>query len=207
MFAESAGVPFVSVLVVLGAGNMIASGKVTFLSAFIASILGITLGSSFSYFLGFLGIRAGKKINSLWLGKHIKKKPYHESMVFKFLDRYGNFSIFLAQLFGTTRTFISFPAGALELNILRFLGYTALGGAIFSLVALLSSIILNTVLRIFFQLVHVLVQVSPIAWLGAAGGLLFFYWAWLHYRNFSFLKKNYHHKKGEAGSFPRRRRE
>ncbi|MGI6097464.1 MAG: hypothetical protein ACOYBM_05030 [Dethiobacteria bacterium] len=59
------------------------------------------------------------------------------------MDRYGNFSIFCAQLFGTTRTFISLPAGATKINLGHFIVYTTLGGILFSIVAISFSLVLT----------------------------------------------------------------
>ncbi len=165
MFAESAGVPFIAVLVFLTAGNMIASGEVSFVGAVLASTLGITLGSSFSYFLGYLGIKAGKKVTGIIFKREIKKVPYTETRAHRYLQRYGHFSIVAAQMVGTTRTFISFPAGAMEMNVLRFISYTTVGGLIFSFFYITGSLILNKFLRFLFQIISFLHSLSPWSWL------------------------------------------
>jgi membrane protein DedA with SNARE-associated domain len=53
----------------------------------------------------------------------------------------------MAQLWGFSRTFISFPAGAMHMNIYLFVIYTFLGGSIFSLLAILASIALTRTMR------------------------------------------------------------
>ncbi len=181
MFLESAGIPFVSALVVLTAGNMIAGGKISFISAFFASLIGIVLGSMFSYFLGFLGIRAGQKLNQKWFSGRIKKTPYHKTKIYRFMERYGDFSVLVAQLWGATRTFISFPAGALEMNPLRFMAYTTLGGALVSVVLIFSSILLNWALRLLFYLLGLLLELPWWLWLLIVGIALFWYWAYFYY--------------------------
>ena len=55
MFAESASVPFASLVVLFAAGTLILSGRVSFWAIFLASTLGITFGSIFSYMVGSLG--------------------------------------------------------------------------------------------------------------------------------------------------------
>jgi len=62
MFAESAGVPFASAIVLLTAGSMILGGNVSFWSIFWASTIGITLGSIVSYLIGMVGSVVGRKM-------------------------------------------------------------------------------------------------------------------------------------------------
>jgi membrane protein DedA with SNARE-associated domain len=62
MFAESAGVPFASSIVLLTAGSMILRGSVSFWSIFWASTIGITLGSVISYLIGMVGSVLGRKM-------------------------------------------------------------------------------------------------------------------------------------------------
>ena len=50
--------------------------------------------------------------------------------------KYGEISILFAQLFGPARTWISLPAGAMRLDIKRFILYTAIGGAIYCSIAI-----------------------------------------------------------------------
>ncbi len=164
MFAESAGIPFASALVILTAGQMIASGKISIVGAITASIVGITMGSLLSYILGLLGQKIGRVINITVFHKKIRQVPYQQSKLNNFFERYGNFSIFIAQLIGTTRTFISFPAGAMHMNIFLFLLYTTLGGAIFSVAAIGFSMILNQVMALVFRLLRELINMPLWIW-------------------------------------------
>jgi len=181
MFLESAGVPFISSLVLLTAGSMITSGKISFFSAFAASMGGIILGSLLSYSMGYFGVKAGKKIKENFSYKKIKKTPYHQTKIYNFMQHYGDFSIFVAQLWGATRTFISFPAGAFEMNIFRFLAYTTLGGCIFSLVILFSSLLLNFILRLLFRVINHLLQLPWWLWFLIVLLLMFWYWGYFIY--------------------------
>ncbi len=67
MFAESAGVPFASAVVLLTSGTMILRGTVSFWSILLASTVGITLGSIFSYALGLLGSMVGSAVRATYL--------------------------------------------------------------------------------------------------------------------------------------------
>ncbi len=165
MFAESAGVPFASSIVLLTAGSMILRGTSSFWTVFIASTLGITTGSIFSYMLGLMGsvvssaVKIGHSRGLRFSDNGTSIKPRSKTM--SFWDRYGNFSIFMAQLWGVTRTFISFPAGAMHMNIYLFIIYTFLGGAIFSLMTIGLSIILTSTMSLIILILKDLAELSP----------------------------------------------
>jgi len=165
MFAESAGIPFASALVILTAGKMIATGKISFPVAVIASSIGITAGSFLSYLIGAAGQKLGTAINTSLFSKKIKKVPFQKSRFEKFYNRYGKYSIFMGQLFGTTRTFISFPAGIMHMNVFLFLLYTALGGFVFSIAAVGSSMLLNQIIKLLVFIVRKLLHLPAWFWL------------------------------------------
>ncbi|MGM0653705.1 MAG: DedA family protein, partial [Bacillota bacterium] len=135
MFAESAGVPFASVIVLMTAGTMILRGSVSFWSLLIASTLGLTLGSVVSYILGLLGRMVGTAVRSGFSRLTTGPKRYtsnaNKPKLLQLWEKYGNFSIFMAQLWGVSRTFGSFPAGAMHMNFFFFIIYTFLGGTLF----------------------------------------------------------------------------
>jgi len=167
MFAESAGVPFASAIVLLTSGTMILRGTVSFWAIFISSTLGITLGSIFSYLLGLLGSVVGSKVKTNMFGQAVcrnapvKKNEGSGSRLIILWEKYGNFSIFMAQLWGVTRTFVSFPAGAMHMNFYIFIIYTFLGGAIFSLIAIGASIALTGTMGFTIKLLKQLASLSP----------------------------------------------
>ncbi len=164
MLAESAGVPFASALVILTSGQMIATGRVSIIEAIFSSTVGITAGSLLSYLIGNMGRRVGRVIGTTLFSRKIKKTPYQQTKFSYVFEKYGPFSIFLAQLWGTTRTFISFPAGAMQMNILLFLAYTALGGVIYSLLAIGFSILLHRFFSFFFRLLGEILQLPIWVW-------------------------------------------
>ncbi len=168
MFAESAGVPFASSVVILTSGGLIFSGKVSFWSVLLSSTIGITLGSMLSYSIGFFGCNIGRFLRKNFFKKFVdrepNKKPIHRSKVYLLWERYGSFSVFMGQLWGVTRTFISFPAGAMHMNIMLFILYTALGGALFSLLAIGFSIFLTGALRLIVRYSSYLIGLSPWIW-------------------------------------------
>ncbi len=167
MFAESAGVPFASAIVLLTSGTMILRGTVPFWSIFLASTIGITLGSIFSYIIGLLGSMVGKKVRAnlanfrYMNAKNDTGDKVSNSRLMMLWDRYGNFSIFMAQLWGFSRTFISFPAGAMHMNFYIFIVYTFLGGAIFSLAAIALSIALTSTMGLTIKALRFVADLSP----------------------------------------------
>lgn len=147
MFAESIGIPFASSFFVATAGHLVASGKISALESVAISTSGIALGSSVSYGLGYCSKRIGQDIyTKLFPRKCEFNGGGQSSRVTVFIQKYGLLSVFLAQLFGFTRTFISFPAGVMGLHFGKFLLYTALGGALFSCLLLGGSVILRNLM-------------------------------------------------------------
>ena len=169
MFAESAGVPFASSIVFLTAGTLILRGSCTFWSIFISSTIGITMGSMLSYSLGLLGSMVGNAVK-LYFNNHnyldnnpgTEKQPARgPSKLLKLWQKYGNFSIFMGQLWGFSRTFISYPAGAMHMNFYLFLIYTFLGGALFSLLTIGASIILTGTMSFMLRSLKTVFDFSP----------------------------------------------
>jgi len=110
----------------LTAGPMIIAGKTTFPEAVIFATIGLTLGSIVSYYAGYYGIDIGHKL----LGR--KRQGQHRGgKAVVFIKRYGDVGILFAQLFGPARTWISMPAGALKMDIRKFILFTAIGGSIY----------------------------------------------------------------------------
>jgi membrane protein DedA with SNARE-associated domain len=130
MFFESLGIPFASAVVALTSGTLIAAGKTTFLEALLISTAGLTLGSMVSYYIGFLGGSVGR----FFSGSCLREK--NNNRYFKYYARWGELTVLVAQLFGTTRTWISLPAGAMKMRLRKFIVYTAIGGAIYCALAI-----------------------------------------------------------------------
>lgn len=120
MFLEGLGMPLGGLVVVAGSAPLVNSGAATYPLIILVSAIGGTLGSITSYTLGYLfggAIRIARK------GKLLS----HEEKLNEFLKKFGDKAIFFAQLFGTTRSFISFPAGLTRFNLKHFLLGTFLG--------------------------------------------------------------------------------
>ncbi len=164
MFAESLGIPTASVVLELTAGPLIIAGKTTFIEAVIFATAGLTLGSVVSYYMGYFGADLGKKL----LNRGGKKAKQQQSRFTDFLKKRGDISILFAQLFGTARTWISIPAGAIKMDIRRFTIYTAIGGAVYCSLAIGFSLALTSLFRLFYMKLVQMIR-SPIV----AGGIIF----------------------------------
>jgi len=127
MFLESLGLPFASAPFLIISSEKVGKDIFTFIFSVLSGSIGGTLGSSVSYGIG-RGIIAPFR-------KRLKKSNFNKksnklSRTGKFVKKYGEFSVFLAQLIGQTRTFISFPAGVLKFNFKKFVLFTFLGSTI-----------------------------------------------------------------------------
>lgn len=167
MFLESAGVPFASTVVIVVSGSLILRGTVSFWSIFFASTMGITLGSALSYLLGMAGSALGRAARNshIYPFQHNHHRtsdlPPGGSKISHMWRKYGNFSVFMAQFWGVTRTFISYPAGAMHMKFTLFIIYTFLGGSLFSLLLIALSIALTQSLGLTIKILKALVGLPP----------------------------------------------
>ncbi|NLA26358.1 MAG: hypothetical protein GX878_03075 [Firmicutes bacterium] len=183
MLAESAGVPFTSSVVLIAAGGMILKGKASFWTLMLASTGGIIAGSIISYIVGFLGGSLGRVMGNQLRNHNGTDQgrlggPGRLKKVYAFIEKYGTYSIFVGQLWGVTRTFISFPAGALHMNFFVFIVSTALGGAIFSLWIIGWSLLFTGAAGLLFRLARTLTSISPWIWpllILCVAALIYFY--------------------------------
>ncbi len=143
MFAESLGVPGAAVVLPLSAGPLIVSGGTSFLVVLFFATLGLTLGSIVSYYMGYYGADLSKKV----IKKKSERSNKGQSKATVFLKKYGDIGILFAQLFGPARTWISLPAGAMKLDIKKFILYTAIGGAIYCSAVIGLSLAIASVLK------------------------------------------------------------
>lgn len=131
MFLESLGIPFASAPFLIISSEKVGENIFTYFFSILAGSVGCTVGSSISYGFGrgiIIPFRKNFKENNF--KKDNYKGANKQSKTREFIKKYGEFSIFLAQLIGQTRTFISFPAGILKLNFKKFVFYTFAGSAL-----------------------------------------------------------------------------
>jgi membrane protein DedA with SNARE-associated domain len=123
MLLESMGILIPSEAISPFAGYLVSEGKMRFLAAVSAGVLGNVVGSWIAYFIGLWGGR------ELWFhyGRYVGVRTHHLHIAEKWFDKYGEFTVFVSRCLPVVRTFISFPAGTARMNFTKFTLYTFLG--------------------------------------------------------------------------------
>ena len=169
-FFESFGVPVAAVVLDLAAGPLIVTGRTNFLTALIVAVTGLTLGSLASYYVGY----AGAKAYGRWRPKEVDEM--RSSRARDLLTRYGAIAILFAQFFGPARTWISIPAGAMKLDIKRFILYTVIGGTIYCSAAIGLSLIFTRIIKAEIGRVLKFISLPVLIGLIAAAVVLIILW-------------------------------
>jgi membrane protein DedA with SNARE-associated domain len=123
MLLESMGILIPSEAISPFAGYLVSEGKMSYLEAVSAGVLGNLIGSWIAYFIGLWGGR------ELWFhyGRYVGVREHHLHLAEKWFDKYGEFTVFISRCLPVVRTFISFPAGTARMNFAKFTFYTTLG--------------------------------------------------------------------------------
>jgi membrane protein DedA with SNARE-associated domain len=131
LFLESLGIPFAAAPFLIISSEKVGESILTYIFSILSGSIGATFGSIISYGFGRGIISPFRKKDK---ENNLKKENYKgnnkHSKTREFIKKYGEFSIFLAQLIGQTRTFISFPAGVLKFDFKKFVFYTFAGSAL-----------------------------------------------------------------------------
>ena len=123
MAIESACIPLPSEIILPMAGWMVSSGTWDLWLATIAGTIGGTVGSAVAYWAGAIG---GRPV-LLKYGRYVLISAHDIETADRWFAKYGDAAIFFSRLLPVVRTFISFPAGVVRMNFVKFLIYTALG--------------------------------------------------------------------------------
>ncbi|NJM58378.1 MAG: DedA family protein [Synechococcales cyanobacterium RU_4_20] len=130
MFAENLFPPIPSELIMPLAGFNISQGRMAWLPAITAGVVGTILGALPWYYIGrvFNEKRLGGWADRYgkWLG--ISSEEIHKSVVW--FQRHGTKAVFFGRLVPGIRTLISIPAGIEGMALPTFLIYSTLGTAI-----------------------------------------------------------------------------
>lgn len=128
MAIESANIPLPSEAILTYAGYLVAEGKLNFHGAALAGAIGCVVGSLPSY---WLGMRGGRPFLERY-GKYLLLSHKDLATAERWAGKYGNWTFFIGRMLPVVRTFISFPAGVLRLNLPRFLLFTFIGSWLWS---------------------------------------------------------------------------
>ncbi|MBM7604265.1 membrane protein DedA with SNARE-associated domain [Metabacillus crassostreae] len=107
--------------IVLGYGGyMIVLGKIGFIGAIVAGVIGGTVAQLILYWIGSIGGRPFLKK----YGKFLLIKNHHIDLSEKWFEKYGSGVIFGARFIPVVRHAISIPAGIAKMSIWKFTIYT-----------------------------------------------------------------------------------
>lgn len=123
MTLESVGLPIPSEVVMPFAGFVVWKGGLTLAGVTVAGTLGCLAGSLMAYGIGLWG---GRPLLERY-GKYIRIRKRELDRADEWFQRYGDSTVFVSRLLPVVRTFISFPAGIVHMNVKKFSLYTVLG--------------------------------------------------------------------------------
>jgi membrane protein DedA with SNARE-associated domain len=133
MFLENLFPPIPSELIMPLAGFTVAQGKLEFLPAVLAGIVGTVLGALPWYYLGYLvnieRIEQWVDRYGKWLGISVAELEKSR----RWFNRHGRQVVFWGRLVPGVRTLISLPAGIEEMPLGEFLLYSSLGTTVWTL--------------------------------------------------------------------------
>jgi len=172
MFLESANIPIPSEIIMPFSGFLSASGVFNFWLVVFIGALGNLIGSLFSYWLGYLVRKGILHWNNHKISNEVERAK-------QWLDRFGDYAVFLSRILPIVRTFISFPLGILKFKSLwRFSILTFSGSFIWSAFLTYLGFVFGKnwqVLEIYFRKFDYLILLSlmiAIAW-----------WGWRYLKN------------------------
>ncbi|MBD1850565.1 DedA family protein [Leptolyngbya sp. FACHB-711] len=127
MFLENLFPPIPSELIMPLAGFTVAQGKMSFVPAVLAGVVGTMVGAIPWYYLGKI---LGEERIKGWLDRHGKWLGISSEEVTKsqhWFYRHGTKAVFFGRLVPGIRTLISLPAGFSEMRLAPFLIFSTLG--------------------------------------------------------------------------------
>lgn len=123
MTLESTGLPIPSEIVMTFAGYVVWTGRLTLIGVTLAGTLGCLAGSLIAYYIGLWG---GRPLLERY-GKYVLIRKSELDRAQKWFEKYGDRAVFVSRLLPIVRTFISFPAGIVHMDVTKFSIYTFLG--------------------------------------------------------------------------------
>jgi membrane protein DedA with SNARE-associated domain len=129
MTLESVGLPIPSEVIMPFAGYVVWEGGMTLIGITLAGTFGCLAGSLIAYYIGLWG---GRPLLDRY-GKYvlIRKKELDQAQ--EWFEKYGERAVFVSRLLPIVRTFISYPAGIVRMDVKKFSLYTVLGSLPFCL--------------------------------------------------------------------------
>lgn len=107
-------------------GTTLNSGLEAYLAVAIAGTVGYTVGSIVGWAIGVYGGRPYLERHGRWL--HLDAENLERAE--RWFDRWGSWAVFLGRIMPVVRSFVSIPAGVLEIPFVRYTLLTLAGSAI-----------------------------------------------------------------------------
>jgi len=123
MMLESTGLPIPSEVIMPFAGYVVWKGGLTLIGITLAGTLGCLAGSLIAYYIGLWG---GRPLLERY-GKYVLIRKGELDRADEWFKKYGDSAVFISRLLPVIRTFISFPAGIVHMDVKKFSLYTVLG--------------------------------------------------------------------------------
>jgi len=133
MAIESASIPLPSEVIMPFSGFLVYQGKLNLWLVALAGAFGCLLGSLLMW---WIGRRYGEKFLRSVIrkyGKYVLVFEYELDDAIKLFKKHGDAIIFFSRLLPVVRTFISLPAGIVDINERKFIIYTFTGSFLWSL--------------------------------------------------------------------------
>ena len=123
MTLESVGFPAPSEIIMPFAGYVVWEGRLTLLGVTLAGTLGCLAGSLIAYGIGAYG---GRPLLERY-GKYVLIRASELDRAEQWFAKHGEAAVFISRLLPVVRTYISYPAGIVRMDVKRFSVYTVLG--------------------------------------------------------------------------------
>jgi membrane protein DedA with SNARE-associated domain len=163
MVVESFGIPPIPSEVILPfTGFLVAEGTFSFLGAAAVALAGGLVGAFAAYAVGRWG---RERITGVGLGS-LRVEPRHLARMDQFFARHGEVAVAASRLVPVVRSYISYPAGAAEMNPVRFGIYTVVGSVPFALALLYAGMILRahwSLIASYFRVLDIAMAAAIVA--------------------------------------------
>jgi membrane protein DedA with SNARE-associated domain len=124
MLLESSSLPIPSEVILPFAGYLTISGKLNLWIILAAATVAGILGSLVDYYIGVKGVQSLIK-HKVW-GKVLLSAAQLEAAE-KWFNKHGSLMVFISRLIPGFRTTFSFPAGAVQMPLKKFIAFTTAG--------------------------------------------------------------------------------
>jgi len=123
MTLESVGLPIPSEVIMLFGGYVAWGGALTLIGVALAGTFGCLVGSLIAYYIGLWG---GRPLLDRYC-KYVLIRKKELDRAHEWFEKYGDRAVFVRRLLPVVRTFISYPAGIVRMDVKKFSLYTVLG--------------------------------------------------------------------------------